>query len=226
MNSCVDWSMKKRDYIYKRWMSRRYPWSNLNIVVIGARSTLLLPLLVPMVVVVVWRGFFTAIGLTLGTEGRYKSISVYCNVYYNYLNMPAVSTTFHPKSFSPPASMKACLISIKNALKWWSLDTKEPFFFLSSSPSLYCAVSFSTAMQSSFKAPILLSEKITKQHGVTYYCLAFPLWTEREWTKWSESWLCCLVSERRRRSDRWFAPWLTEWGGSAASWVESVVVYD
>ena len=37
--------------------------------------------------VLVWRGFFTTIGLTIGTGGCYKSISVYHNVYYNYKNL-------------------------------------------------------------------------------------------------------------------------------------------
>jgi hypothetical protein len=45
----------------------------------------LLPLLVP--VVVVRRGFFAAIGLTVGTGGCYESISVYHNVYHNYKNL-------------------------------------------------------------------------------------------------------------------------------------------
>ena len=41
----------------------------------------------PLSVVVVWRSFFVAIGLTVGTGGFYKSISIYYNVYYKYKNL-------------------------------------------------------------------------------------------------------------------------------------------
>jgi len=50
----------------------------------GLEASLALPF--PLSVLV-WRGFFAAVGLIVGTGGCYESISVYHNVYHNYENL-------------------------------------------------------------------------------------------------------------------------------------------
>jgi len=58
----------------------------------GSEASLALPF--PLFVVVAWRGFFAALGLTVCTGGCYESISVhhnvYHNVYHNYKNLQQV----------------------------------------------------------------------------------------------------------------------------------------
>jgi hypothetical protein len=51
----------------------------------GSEASVALPF--PLSAVLVWRGFFAAEGLTVGTGGSYKSISVYHNVYHKYENL-------------------------------------------------------------------------------------------------------------------------------------------